>query len=231
MTQPVTLDPSEIPGKHLVEGQDMINMAAAINGIATMTSAGTYYLTPTQSTSSNTLGTTTYAILATATATGSAITSGNLRAIRGIANFQGTTTTGGGAYIWGIQGKFVPSAAAVMNNANDRMGALFGQMDLSASPTMTTGQVSVGWFDWGATATGTVGGQANTIRLQNTTAATPNAHIYAYGKASFFYDVYANGGGWTYTTGAASTEAGGLKVQVEGNTRYLQLYSSAGTLA
>ena len=33
MTQTITLDPSEIPGKHLVEGQDMINMAAAINSL------------------------------------------------------------------------------------------------------------------------------------------------------------------------------------------------------
>lgn len=37
----ITLDPSEIPGKHLVEGQDMINLATAVNALA----AGTQPIT------------------------------------------------------------------------------------------------------------------------------------------------------------------------------------------
>lgn len=34
VTLPLTLDPSEVPGKHLVEGQDMLNLRDAVNGLA-----------------------------------------------------------------------------------------------------------------------------------------------------------------------------------------------------
>ncbi len=64
------------------------------------------------------------------------------------------------------------------------------------------------------------------IRITNTTQATPNAMLYAFGKASFLFDLpSAEGSGWIVGT-SPSTLAGCLKVQVGGATRYIPLYSS-----
>lgn len=159
----------------------------------------------------------------TLSATG--ITSGNGWGTAGLTTMSGTVT--GGAFIFGAYGKLILSGT--QNHADSRMAALFAKVDASAG-VYTAGQLSAAWFDMGATAPSggwATGGQANVIRVQNTTGSAVNALIYGYGKATFAADMSDNGGGWAYTSGTAGTAAGGLKISINGNTRYLQAYTTA----
>jgi len=159
------------------------------------------------------------------TGSGTDIASGNIVGVRGLCTLSGTITAGG-AFLYGAQGKLV-CTAGTMNHADSRLCGVLAQIDANGG-TFTAGQLSALWADLGATATGTLGDQCNVIRATNTTAATPNAILYGYGKASFLLDLYANSGGWSSTTGTAgaTTSKGWLKVQVEGATRYIPLTDS-----
>lgn len=163
----------------------------------------------------------------TLSATG--IVSGNGWGTAGLTTMSGTVT--GGAFIFGAYGKLILSGT--QNHADSRMAALFAKVDASAG-TYTAGQLSAAWFDMGSAAPSggwATGGQANVIRVQNTTSAAVNALIYGYGKATYGLDLADNGGGWMFTTGSAATAAGGIKISNNGTAAYIQLYSGVGTLA
>lgn len=158
------------------------------------------------------------------TTSGTDIASGNTVGVRGLNTLSGTITAGG-AFLYGCQGKLV--VTGTMNHADARLCAALAQLDISAA-TLSAGQLSALWVDAGTTATGAGGGQFNLVRITNTTAAVPNAMIYAYGKADYFAELAANGGTWTSTTGTAGSTAskGWLKVYVEGAVRYIPLTDS-----
>lgn len=182
-------------------------------------------LTETQTVSTAALGTV-RGVYGKVTASHAAIASGLVTGVRGEITLSGTNSAGG-AYFYGTQGKLI--VTGTMNHADSRLCGLMAQLDIS-SCTLTTGQLSALWVDAGGTATGAGGGQFNLIRVQNTTAATPNAQIFMYGKASFGFDLYANGGGWCSsggTPGACTGATGWIKIQVEGATRYIPLADSA----
>lgn len=162
----------------------------------------------------------------TLSATG--ITSGNGWGSAGLTTMSGTVT--GGAFIFGSYGKLILSGTE--NHADSRMAAAFFKVDAS-SGTCTAGQLSGIWVDMGTTgpAGGFANGQTNIVRATNTTSSSVNAIIYGYGKATYAADLSDNGGGWAFTTGAPATAAGGLKINLNGNTRYIALLSGVGTLA
>lgn len=162
----------------------------------------------------------------TLSATG--ITSGNGWGSAGLTTMSGTVT--GGAFIFGSYGKLILSGTE--NHADSRMAAAFFKVDAS-SGTCTAGQLSGIWVDMGTTgpAGGFANGQTNIVRATNTTSSSVNAIIYGYGKATYAADLSDNGGGWAFTTGAPATAAGGLKINLNGNTRYIALLSDVGTLA
>lgn len=150
-----------------------------------------------------------------------ATTSGNLVGVRGEVNLLTGQSIAGGASMYGVQGKLVYDGT--VNHEDSRNCAVMAQLDVEHA-TLTAGYVDALWVDLGATATGTLG-STQMIRITNTTAAVPNAMIYAYGKASFFLEVNDNGGGWVVAT-APSTLAGCLKVNIEGDTKYIPYYTN-----
>ena len=163
----------------------------------------------------------------TLSATG--IVSGNGWGTAGLTTMSGTVT--GGAFIFGAYGKLILSGT--QNHADSRMAALFAKVDASGG-TYTAGQLSAAWFDMGSTSPSggwATGAQANVIRVQNTTSDPVNALIYGYGKATFAMDLSDNAGGWAFASGAADTAAGGITISVNGDTRYINLWSGIGTLA
>lgn len=155
-----------------------------------------------------------------------AITTLSHCSIRGHAQLSGGNTIGGGAYIYGMQGKFTLGGGRI-NHADSRVCGLMAQLDVS-SGTYTTGQISALWVDCGASGNPGVGdGQANIVRISNTTAWKPNAVIYAYATSSFLLDISGPGGSvdWKDATAHGTTEAGRLKIKVHGDTRYLHVFS------
>ncbi len=144
---------------------------------------------------------------------------GSLYAVRGNVIISSALSE---AFVAGVRAGCTVSSTITTTSAT-RITALFAKLDVSAA-TLTSGQVSVAWFDWGATATTPASSECNVIRVQNTTAAVINALIYGYGKATYFMDVSDNSAGWVTGT-TASTAAGALKVLVNGTTAYIQLFS------
>lgn len=143
--------------------------------------------------------------------------------VRGTVSVTATTTFKEG-YAFGV--KAAATIAGVIDQTSaTRVGALFAKVDSSAA-TITAGQVSAAWFDWGATATTPTSAECNVIRVQNTTAAVINSLIYGYGKATYFADLSDNGAGWFVAT-APTSLAKSLKVHVNGTTYYIPLYSAA----
>lgn len=65
------------------------------------------------------------------------------------------------------------------------------------------------------------------LKASNTSSLVPSALGYLYGKATFLLELHSNSGAWYISTGTATTAAGGLAVQVDGATRYIQLFSTA----
>lgn len=141
--------------------------------------------------------------------------------VRGIVSVTATTTVKE-AFAFGVRAG-ATIAGVIDQTSATRVGALFAKLDVSAA-TLTAGQVSVGWFDWGSAATTPTSTECNVVRLQNTTAAVINSLLYGYGKATFFADLSDNSGGWIGAT-APTTLSGWLKVSVNGSTRYVALYT------
>ena len=149
-------------------------------------------------------------------------TSGNLVGVRGEVNLATLTSILGGSSMYGVQGKLVYDGT--VNHADSRNCAVMAQLDVEHA-TLTAGYVDALWIDLGGTATGTLG-NTQMIRITNTTAATPNAMLYAFGKASFLFDIASDEGSGYVVATAPSTLAGCLKVQIEGATKYIPYYTN-----
>ncbi len=166
---------------------------------------------------------TTYPIQNLLTLSATGIVSGNGFATRSLTTISGTVT--GGAFVSGIRAGLTLSGT--QNSADSRVNALFAKIDASAG-TATAGYLDAIWADMGATGpSGGWGTNSNCIRCTNTTSGTINSIFYGYGKATFGMDMSDNGAGWVATAGTASTAAGGIKINANGNVRYIQLYSGA----
>lgn len=134
------------------------------------------------------------------------------------------TTTVKEAYLFGVRAGATISGVIDQTSAT-RVGALFAKIDVSAA-TLTAGQVSAAWFDWGSSATTPTSTECNVIRVQNTTAAVINSLIYGYGKSTFILDLSDNSQGTIVIGTAPTTLSGSIKVNANGNTRYIPLYTN-----
>lgn len=143
--------------------------------------------------------------------------------VRGVVTVTSTTTFKEG-FAFGVRAG-ATIAGVIDQTSATRVGALFAKLDVSAA-TLTAGQVSVAWFDWGSTASTPTSGECNVIRVQNTTAAVINALVYMYGKSTFLFDISDNSQGTVVIGTAPSTLSGSLKVSCNGNTRYIPLYTN-----
>lgn len=146
----------------------------------------------------------------------------SLYPVRGTVNITAGTTIKE-VFAFGVRAA-ATIAGVIDQTSSTRVGALFAKLDVSAA-TLTAGQVSVAWFDWGSTASTPTSAECNVIRVQNTTAAVINSLIYGYGKATYFMDLSDNGAGWFVAT-APTSLAKSLKVLVNGTTYYVALYTN-----
>ena len=130
-------------------------------------------------------------------------------------------------FLYGTQGK-VTLTGTINEGAAARIAGVLGQVDLSTG-TVTAGQVSALWGDFQGTPTMTTPAQVNIIRATNSSNATVNAVLMAYGKASYFATFGADGGSVAYFSAVAPTSlAASLKVVgPNGTTYYVGLYSAA----
>jgi hypothetical protein len=150
--------------------------------------------------------------------------SGSLAGVRGEINIEAGVTAKDGFY-YGAQGKAVLAGTMDQTSAT-RIAAILAQLDASAG-TITAGQLSALWADMGSTAPASWGSETNVLRATNTTLQSVNAILYGYGKAAVAMDLSDNSSGWAIASGAATTAAGALKIKVNGNVRYINLYSTA----
>lgn len=159
---------------------------------------------------------------------GITMTSGNIVGVRGAVNVPSGTTVNGTTYLYGAQGKFV-GGGTVVSPAN--IAGIVGQLDVSTG-TYTSGVISAGWFDMGATASSsaisTGLGTAQIIRLTNTTAAVIPQAIYIESYSTNMLEVHSTGEGeaWhsaTCTPGSVTGGTGGLRITVDGTTKWIPL--------
>jgi hypothetical protein len=152
---------------------------------------------------------------------------GSFVGVRGNITQDASGTLGSGSYVYGVQGK--ATLKGTLNTGSGMVAGLFGQLDTSAITADTSSHLAAVIADMGATSPLATDGNAKVLALFNTTNCLLGSVIYAYANASFFMDLTDpayGGANWAVLTTAA-TAAGTLKVKVNGNTRYIQLYSSA----
>lgn len=160
--------------------------------------------------------------------TGVTMTSGNLVGVRGEVDLPSGTTVNGASYLYGFQGKFIGGGTTV-NPVN--IAGVVGQLDVSTG-TYTSGVISAGWFDMGATASAsaisTGLGTAQIIRLTNTTAAAIPQAIYVESFSTNFMEVHSTGENETWhsatcTPGSVTGGTGELRITIDGVTKWIPL--------
>ena len=164
------------------------------------------------------------AIRGEAIASNAAITSGNLVGARGAVTLGTATTAGSGAYLYGVQGKAITSTGTV-NVGSGEFTGVFGQIDVTGG-TLTSGHISA----ISGNIYGLTGGTASTVNilyLEHAGGGVANSFIQAFGKTTYVFDLSSNTHVQMGTTGAATTAAGWLKLLVEGQVRYINLWSTA----
>ncbi len=153
-------------------------------------------------------------------------TTGSVNGIRGGITLA-TGTTAGYGYIYGVQGS-LHTGAGTFNMGSGFGFGVSGQLYLSGG-TVTSGHIAgVGAEISGSS--GTVGSPQSYVDLvyaQNSTGVV-NSFFKGYGGTTFVFDVNTGGvGAQIGTTGAATTAAGWLKINANGSTRYINLWSTA----
>ena|ERR1017187_2991454 len=149
---------------------------------------------------------------------------GLLVALRGDSVVANGTTFASG-FLYGAEGKVY--VQGTLSTANYVAG-LVGQVDTSAAQALGTTPLAAIWGDMGATSTAVTATGADILKLTNTTNTIINSAIMVAANATYLIDIsdLAYGGAHFVVGTTASTAAGCLKVHVNGNVRYLQLYSA-----
>jgi hypothetical protein len=214
------------PGSRLVDGSQLNLMVAAVNGLQGNGTATK--VTGSYTSTSATPGTNRAILGQNTVGAGLTMTSGNLVGVRGNVTVPSGTTVNGTSYLYGAQGKFT-GGGTVVSPAN--ITGLLGQLDVSTG-TYTSGVVSAGWFDMGATASAsaisTGLGTAQILRLTNTTAAVIPQAIYIEALSTNMLEVHSTGAGEAWhpvacTPGAVTGATGGLRITIDGVTKWIPL--------
>jgi hypothetical protein len=151
------------------------------------------------------------------------IASGNLVGVRGAVTLA-TGTTNAGAYIYGVQGKVI-TGAATLNQGSTFTAGVFGQLDVSGG-TLTAGHIASVIGEVYGLSTGTASA-LDIFYAQHAGGGVANSFLKAFGKTTYVFDLESNVHTQMGTTGAATTAAGWLKINVNGSTRYINLWSTA----
>lgn len=150
------------------------------------------------------------------------MTSGNLVGVRGEITLGGNAS--GTAYLYGTQGKLIGGTKTINIGSAYAVG-VFGQLDVTGT-TVTSGYVAGVASDIFGVSSGTVA--VDLFYGQHADGGTINSYFRAYGKSTSVFEFDTNGGTQASTAGVSSaTNAGYLKIKVDGAVRYINLFSGA----
>jgi len=152
---------------------------------------------------------------------------GSIAAIRGNSSVALGCELSGSSFLYGVQGKL--TIQGELDTSAGWQTAVLGQLDIS-SATLTSQNLSAGWFDMGASSgPGAVSGTGvDVLRVTNPTNLIVNSLGYFEGIASqLFWVSDVDGTHFAKTAGTPTTSAGQLRVMVNGTVRYIQLFSTS----
>lgn len=158
------------------------------------------------------------------TGASSAITSGTAVGVRGAVTVANGTSLGSGVFAYGTQGKLITGTGTLDLGSGMAYGA-FGQLDVSGG-TLTSGHIAAIGGDIFGLNSGTAA-YADLLYVQHAGGGVANSMFKAFGKTTYVFDLASNTHVQMGTTGGATTAAGWLKVLVEGQVRYINLFSTA----
>lgn len=150
------------------------------------------------------------------------MTSGNLVGVRGEVTLGGNAT--GTAFLYGTQGKIITGSNTI-DVGSSYVAAVFGQYDATGA-TITSGYNCGVASDIFGVSSGTKA--IDMFYGQHADGGTINSYLRAYGKTTTVFEFDTNGGSQASTAAVSSaTNAGYLKVIVDGAVRYINLFSGA----
>lgn len=149
--------------------------------------------------------------------------SGNLVGVRGDVAFQASSTITGG-YFYGAQGKVTVGANAVSPTV---IAGVYGQLDVTGATLSAGNNAAVQANIYGANS----GTWANLqgLYIEHAGGGVINSMIRMFGKATAVFDIETNvHSSMASGTGTITTNAGYIKVLIDGSVRYIGLGSAIG---
>lgn len=154
---------------------------------------------------------------------GSAITSGTLVGARGAVTVTNGVNVGSGVFLYGSQGKLITGTATIDVGSGFAVG-LFGQLDVSGA-TLTSGHIAAVSGDIFGFNSGS-NSYVDMVYVQAAGGGVINSMFKAFGKATYVFDIGTNvhtQASTSCTPSAVTGATGGLKVNVDGTTRWIPL--------
>jgi hypothetical protein len=151
------------------------------------------------------------------------MTSGSLVPVYGAITIPAGGAISSASYLYGVQGKVVTGTGSVAVGSAFVFG-VFGRIE-AAGGTLTSGHIA----GLAGEITGLASGTASTtsiLYLQHAGGGVANAFITAFGKTTYVFDFESNAFNQmsnTCTPSAVTGATGGLKVNVEGTTKWIPL--------
>ena len=147
---------------------------------------------------------------------------GSLAAVRGVTTLTAANTLADG-FLYGVQGKVVATGATIASSP-DHIAGVYGQLDMAGATLTGAGHV--------AAVIGSIQGTPTSANVdlfygESVTGNVINSMFKAICKSTYVFDLASNTHTQMGVTGAATTAAGWLKINVEGVTRYINLWSTA----
>lgn len=146
-----------------------------------------------------------------------------VRAVQGVSRLQASKTAGGGSII-GLYGQAANNGT--INGSGVMVAAMYGLIEAGGGTYTALSHISACWLDSHLTETITAGTFDLLYMTNNGETQVDNAfYVYAGNKITNLFNVNT-ASGMAAVAGICNTAAGSLKVVVEGQTKYLQLYDA-----
>lgn len=150
-------------------------------------------------------------------------TAGGVRAVQGVSRLQASKEAGGGSII-GLYGQAANNGT--INGSGVMVAAMYGLLEAGGGTYTALSHISACWLDSHLTETIAAGTFDLLYMTNNGETQVDNAfYVYAGNKITNLFNVNT-ASGMAAVTGVCNTAAGSLKVVVEGETKYLQLYDA-----
>jgi hypothetical protein len=152
--------------------------------------------------------------------TAATMTSGNLVGVRGAVTMPSGAAISG-SYLYGTQGKVITGTGTFSGTS---LAGVYGQLDVTGG-TISAGNVAAIQANIYGANSGSFA--LDGIYVEHAGGGVINSLLRLFGKSTYVFDLASNTHTQMGLTGAATTAAGWLKINVEGSTRYINLWSTA----